>query len=78
MVVLVAVAAVLASETFLVRPILDARVLEIIAGRSVPASGVHNVYIGLEALKLALILAAAIISARWTAAATGSAAAGAG
>lgn len=67
MIALVAVAAVLAAETFLVRPILDARVLDIIAGRSVPPSVLHNAYIALEALKLLLILAAAIASARWTA-----------
>ena len=62
----VAVAAVLTLETVVVRPILDARVLDIIAGRSVAPNILHEVYIGLEALKLLLILAAAIASARWT------------
>ncbi len=68
MIALVAIAAVLAVETFFLRPILDARVLDIMAGRSVPPSALHNLYIGLEALKLVLVLAAAIASARWTSA----------
>ncbi|MBN9265701.1 MAG: hypothetical protein BGN89_14160 [Alphaproteobacteria bacterium 64-6] len=66
MIALVAVAAVLALETVVVRPILDARVLDIIAGRNVAPNILHEVYIGLEALKLLLILTAAIASARWT------------
>lgn len=71
MILLVAVAVVLAIETFLLRPVLDARVLEIMAGRSIPPGMLHNVYIGLEVLKLALIMAAGIVSARWAQAATG-------
>ena len=63
---LTAIAAVLAVETFLVRPILDARVLDIIAGSSVAPSGLHALYIALDAVKLVLILAAAIASARST------------
>jgi len=63
MLAVIAIAVVLAAETLLVRPILDARVLDIMAGRSVPQSGMHKVYIGLEAMKLALILAAAFVSA---------------
>lgn len=66
MIALVAIAAVLAVETAILQPILDARVLDIMAGRSVPPSALHEVYIGLEALKLVLVLAAAIASARWT------------
>jgi hypothetical protein len=67
---IVAIAAVLAVETFLARPILDARVLDVIAGRNVPPSPWHNAYIALEALKLTLIFIAAIASARWTAVAS--------
>jgi hypothetical protein len=51
---------VMAAETFALRPLLDARVLQIMTGESVPPSPLHNVYIGLEALRLILILAAGI------------------
>jgi hypothetical protein len=62
---LVAVAAtVLAAESLVLRPLLDARVVRIIAGESVPPSPWHNVYIALEALRLALILAAGIQTIR--------------
>jgi hypothetical protein len=71
MLALVAIAAVLAAETFVLRPRLDARVLDIMAGESVPPSALHHAYVALEGLKLALILAAAIASDRWTPAATG-------
>lgn len=54
---LAGIAAVLALETFWLRPVLDARVLAIMAGRPVPASRLHDLYIGLEAVKLMLILA---------------------
>ncbi len=66
MIALVAIAVVLAIETVFLRPILDVRVLDIIAGRNAPPSMLHDVYIGLEASKLVLILTAAIASARWT------------
>jgi hypothetical protein len=69
MVLLIAIAAVLAVESLLLRPILDARVLDIMAGRNVPPSVLHNAYIALEALKLMLILAAAITCALWVPAA---------
>jgi hypothetical protein len=65
MIALLAAAAVLAVETVVLQPFLDARVLDIMAGRDVGASIVHDVYIGLEILKLALIFTAAIASARW-------------
>jgi hypothetical protein len=62
---LVAVAAtVLAAESLVLRPLLDARVVRIIAGESVPPSPWHNVYIALEASRLALILAAGIQAIR--------------
>jgi hypothetical protein len=58
------VAAVLAAETLVLRPMLDARVLRIMAGQSVPPSAWHNVYIALEALRLAVILAAGALAIR--------------
>lgn len=62
---LVAVAAtVLAAESLVLRPLLDARVFRIIAGERVPPSPWHNVYIALEASRLALILAAGIQAIR--------------
>lgn len=61
---LAAVAGVLAVETFVIRPPLDERTLRIIAGQSVLPSRLHSLYIALEALKLALILGAGIISIR--------------
>jgi hypothetical protein len=61
---LAVVAAVLAAESFVLRPLLDARVLRITAGESVPPSQVHNLYIALEAVLLVLILTAAIRSIR--------------
>ena len=51
---------VMAAETFALRPLLDARVLQIMTGASVPLSPWHNVYITLEALRLILILSAGI------------------
>lgn len=61
---LVGAAAVLALETFWLRPILDARLLLIMGGQPVPASRLHGLYIGLEALKLILILAAGVLTNR--------------
>jgi hypothetical protein len=55
---IIVVAIVLGAETFVIRPHLDARVLRIMAGESVPPSNWHNAYVALEALRLALILAA--------------------
>jgi hypothetical protein len=60
----VMVAIVLAAESFLLRPVLDARVLRIMAGETVPASQWHNIYIALEALRLALIGAAGVRAIR--------------
>jgi tellurite resistance-related uncharacterized protein len=45
----------------------------LLSAHSVPPSGWHNVYVALEGLKLLLILAAAIVSTRWTLAGAGSA-----
>lgn len=60
-VVLIAVVVfVMAAETFALRPLLDARVLQIMNGESVPPSPWHKVYITLEALRLILILSAGI------------------
>lgn len=59
---LAGIAAVLALETFWLRPILDERLLAIIAGQSIPDSRLHDVYIGLDVLKLMLILGAAVLS----------------
>jgi sorbitol-specific phosphotransferase system component IIC len=49
---------VLAAEMFAIRPLLDARVVRIMAGEVVPPSAWHNVYIALEVLRLSLLLAA--------------------
>ncbi len=57
-------AIVLAAETFILRPMLDERVLRIMAGESVPPSGSHNLYIAFEAVRLALVLAAAVVAIR--------------
>jgi hypothetical protein len=62
---LVVVAAIiLGAEAFVLRPLLDARVVRIIAGESVPPSPWHSVYIALDALRVALILAAGIQTLR--------------
>lgn len=61
---LVAVAAILAVESFALRPMLDARVLEIMAGRTVAPSGLHDLYVGLELAKLGLLLVAAVAAGR--------------
>lgn len=55
---------VLAVETFALRPLLDARVLKIMAAESVPPGPWHQVYIALEALRLILILAIGICVVR--------------
>lgn len=60
LVCLVAIVAILAAQTLWLRPLLDARVLAIIAGQNVPPSQWHEVFIGLELLKLLLILIAGI------------------
>jgi hypothetical protein len=61
---LAVVAALLAAQSFLLRPLLDARIQRIVAGESVPTSQGHNLYIALEAVLLLLILAAGILSIR--------------
>jgi hypothetical protein len=63
-ILLAAVALILGVETFLLRPMLDARVLRIMAGESVPPVIWHNVYIALEALRLMLIFAAGVVVIR--------------
>jgi hypothetical protein len=63
-VLLAVVVALLAAESFLLRPLLDARVLRIIAGERVAPSQMHNLYIALEAVRLVVILAAGITSLR--------------
>ncbi len=64
LVLLAGVAVVLALETFWLRPALDARALQIIAGQSVAPSSKHTLYIAFEIVKLLLILAAAVAGAR--------------
>lgn len=61
---LLAIGVVLAVETFASRPILDARVARIIEGQSLEPRSLHNLYIGLEIVKLALILAAGVLWGR--------------
>ncbi len=61
---LAVVASVPAAQSFVLRPLLVARVLRIIAGESVPLSQVHNLYLALEAVLLVLILAVGIFSIR--------------
>lgn len=61
---LLAIGVVLAVETFAIRPILDARVERIIAGQSLGPSFLHNLYIGLEVVNLALILGAGAFCGR--------------
>jgi hypothetical protein len=61
---LAVIASVLAAQSFVLRPLLVARVLRIIAGESVPPSQVHNLYLALEAVLLVLILAVGIFSIR--------------
>lgn len=58
------VAIVLAAENFILRPLLDNRVLRIIAGESVQPSHWHNVYIALEALRLILLFAGGVFAMR--------------
>jgi hypothetical protein len=58
------VAAVLAVESFVLRPLLDERVLRIMAGEAVPSTIWHDVYIALEAIRLVLITAAAVVVIR--------------
>jgi hypothetical protein len=58
------VAAVLAVESFVLRPLLDERVLRIMAGEAVPPTIWHDVYIALEAIRLVLITAAAVVAIR--------------
>ncbi len=51
---------VMAAETFALRPLLDARVLQIMKGEIVSPTTLHKAYIALEALRFILILAAGI------------------
>lgn len=61
---LAAIVVILATQTLYLRPLLDGRVLAIIAGQNVPPSQWHEVFIGLELLKLLLIVAAGITLSR--------------
>ena len=61
----VLVTAILAAESFALRPMLDARVLRIMAGESVSPSPWHNVYVGLEGLKALLLLVAGSFTMQW-------------
>ena len=54
---LVVTAALLATQTVLLRPRLDRRAQKIITGRSPPPSRLHLIYIGLECLKVATLIA---------------------
>jgi hypothetical protein len=63
---LLAVVAVLGIETFVARPVLDARVLEIMRGNSPSPTALHQVYIYLELLKFVLLLVAGAMTAAGT------------
>jgi hypothetical protein len=62
LIVITCIAVILVAETFWLRPILDDRVSAIIRGEHVPPSHLHQLYIGLEAIKLSAILAGGIIA----------------
>jgi hypothetical protein len=61
---LVGVALILALEGLWLRPALDQRVLQIMAGHTPPPNAQHMIYIGLEAAKLLLLLGTAIVAIR--------------
>lgn len=63
-VLLALVGVALAVETFALRPHLDARVAEIIAGNTPAKNSLHTIYIALEVAKLALLAAAAFVQGR--------------
>lgn len=52
--------AMLCIEAFFVVPALDARVAAYLAGQSPPPSQMHNVFIGLEGVKILALLALAL------------------
>ena len=60
---LVVTAALLATQTLLLRPNLDRRAQQIITGHSPPPSGLHLIYIGLECLKVPTLMALGAILA---------------
>jgi hypothetical protein len=60
--VLVVIAATLAVESLGLRPALDARVAQIMAGGAVAPSRLHVLYIALDAARLALLVAAGSIA----------------
>jgi hypothetical protein len=64
LVLLAGIVAILALETFWLRPALDARALQIMAGQSAAPNLLHTLYIVFEIVKLLLILAAAVVGAR--------------
>lgn len=57
-------AALVALQTFWLLPVLDARVEIILQGGTPPASGLHVLYIWADALKAALLVAAAVVGFR--------------
>jgi hypothetical protein len=50
-------AVLLAAQLLLVRPRLNRRSTDVLAGQDAPRSGAHRTYIGFEALKLAALVA---------------------
>ena len=60
---LVVTAALLATQTVLLRPRLDRRAQQIITGHPPPPSRLHLTYIGLECLKVATLLALGVLLA---------------
>jgi hypothetical protein len=61
---LVLIVIILVVETFWLRPLLDERLLKIVAGQSVAPSQQHTLYIALEAAKLAQLLTAGVVSSQ--------------
>ena len=59
----IAVLAFICAQHFLIRPVLDTRLLDIVAGQEVPGSHWHHLYGALDLIKLIALLAAARISA---------------
>ncbi|KAA3436835.1 hypothetical protein [Rufibacter hautae] len=52
---------ILLLQTFWLLPVLDVRTLAVIAGNTAPGSNLHYLYIGLEVLKLGLLVTSAAI-----------------
>lgn len=58
----VAVGALLAVQYFFLLPVLDARLELIVAGAEAPPSRLHNVYVVLEVIKAAILIAVGFLS----------------